>query len=287
MAWHDFDKGGKWMIQHYGKSILWIGGVREVVAWRSLQAEVVQPGQLPDGLVEVQLAGRKKPDYFILELGTYPEKRLTEQIVRDLLLGFLDRRVLPEVVAVLLRPKGKYRVPAEVTLRSRLGWSRLQGGWRVVELWTLPAEELLAADDVGLIPWVPLTNFAGPPEPLLQQCRERIDRQAPADQRANLLAVAQVMARLRFGNSLLLTILGGSQIMIESILIQEIVAKGRQRDIVKVLTNRLGPVPQELIAALQTITEEAKLDELLDLALSCRDLEAFRVRLQSPDTQSS
>jgi len=37
--------------------------------------------------------------------------------------------------------------------RSRLQWSRLACGWKVVELWQLAAEELLAAGDVGLVPW--------------------------------------------------------------------------------------------------------------------------------------
>ncbi|NJO33733.1 MAG: AAA family ATPase [Rhodospirillales bacterium] len=52
---------------------------------------------------------------------------------------------------------GKSRLIHE--LRSRLGWSRLVGGWKVVELWTLSAEELLAAGDVG----AGAVGVAGPP----------------------------------------------------------------------------------------------------------------------------
>ena len=33
----------------------------------------------------------------------------------------------------------------------------------------MPAEDLLAAGDVGLIPWVPLTEYDGPAETLLEQ----------------------------------------------------------------------------------------------------------------------
>ena len=44
-----------------------------------------------------------------------------------------------------------------------------------VNLWTVPAERLLQANEVGLLPWLPLTHFDTAPEVLLRECRERID----------------------------------------------------------------------------------------------------------------
>src|SRR5947209_137310 len=114
-------------------------------------------------------------------------------------------------------------------LKSKHGLSECTIRWRMVELWTLAAEELLAAKDVGLIPWVPLTNHTEPPESILQLCRERIDQEAAPEERIKLLAVTQVMTRLRYDDPRLLSILGGGQIMIESPLIQEV----RHRDILK------------------------------------------------------
>ena len=75
-----------------------------------------------------------------------------------------------------------------------------------MELWTIPAEELLQAGDVGLIPWVPLTDFADPPETMLQRCREAIEEHAPPGEKANLLAVTQVLAYLRYNDVGLLAI---------------------------------------------------------------------------------
>ena len=43
--------------------------------------------------------------------------------------------------------------------------------WRIARLWEIPAQELLAAGDVGLIPWVPRTTFDGNPESMIRQCR--------------------------------------------------------------------------------------------------------------------
>ena len=97
-------------------------------------------------VLEVRLEGEPQDDLFLIEVATYPERRVGQQMTDDLLL------VYP---------------------------CRLQ--WHVVELWTIPAAELLQAGDVGLIPWVPLTDFAEPPEAMLQRCRESIEQHVPRD----------------------------------------------------------------------------------------------------------
>jgi predicted transposase YdaD len=282
LAWHEKDKASKWMIQHHGDSILRLGGVHDIVSWRSLPAEVVHPGRLPDGLLEVRLTGQPQPDLFLLEMHSYPAKDLAEQIVRKQMLVCLERRALPEVLALILsrKPGRKLRAPAKIELQSRLGFSQLQASWRIVELWTLSAEELLAAGDVGLVPWVPLAHYTGPPEVLLEQCRERIDRQARLQERVNLLAVTQVMASMLYNDQQLMTILGGSQIMIESPLLNEMLAKATaqrmHKAIVAVLERRFRRVPEEVAAAIRTVYDEDRLDELLLAAVSSRSLKAFR-----------
>ncbi len=112
----------------------------------------------------------------------------------DLLLVYPDRGRLPEGVILVLRPKGQYRVPRSRSLSSRHGFSSCRLKWHVVELWTIPAEELLRAGNVGLIPWVPLTDFSDPPEAMLQRCRESIERHAQPGEKANLLVVTQVFS---------------------------------------------------------------------------------------------
>ena len=57
------------------------------------------------------------------------------------------------------------------------------------------------------------------------------------------------------------------------------VAAGRQQDIGRVLTSRFGGVTPEVTAALQTVSDSARLDELIDLAARCPDLDAFRACL--------
>jgi len=63
--------------------------------------------------------------------------------------------------------------------------------------------------------------------------------------------------------------------MIESLLIREIVAERRHKDILKVLAIRFGPVPPELAAEVRSILDETVLDAVVELAASSPDLEHF------------
>jgi hypothetical protein len=119
---------------------------------------------------------------------------------------------------------------------------------------------------------------------MLQECRQRIEENATSEDRANLLAVTQVLTRLRYNDQQLLAILGGIQVMIESPLIQEIVARAkhetRHEDILEVLEGRFGAVPTDIAMHLKGIVEEKRLRDLHRYAVRCSDLEAFRAILQ-------
>ena len=164
----------------------------------------------------------------------------------------------------------------------------------MVELWTLNAADLFAMNEVGVIPWVPLTYHVGPPEDLVRQCRERIDAQSPPRDHDALLVVTQIMTNLAFpNNKALLDLLIGdrSMIRIESPLIAEWEAlfeqrgeqrgelKGIQDAIVTVLEARLGSVPNDFTSALRAVTDKVRLTDLNRFAATCSDLEAFRLRL--------
>ena len=212
-----------------------------------------------------------------------------EQLTRDLMLVYLDRGVLPEMVTLVLRPKGRLRVPGRRRLRSRLKLSSCRLKWRVVELWTLTADQLFGTQDVGLIPWVPLTDSAEPPETLVQRCRELIDERAVPGERDNLLAVTQVLTRLRYNDLSLLTILGGRKTMIESPLIDELFAeKAREiscqtasRNVLTILETRFGAVPDEVADQVRSVADDDRLTDLVRKAASCHDLESFRDALGS------
>ena len=275
----DKDKSAKWLIEHHGDAILRLGGVTDLVRWQAAPAELVLPTKLPDGLLFAWRAGRDHPEPFVVEIATYPELRAAEQALRDLLLVYLVRGEVANILVLVLRPKGQLRVPDHARRPGSDGVTALGGWWRVVELWTLPAEPVLATSDPGMMPWVPLMQADEPPEIVLRRCRAVIDQHAPAEEHESLITVTQVFTRLRYKDPNLLSILGGKTAMIDSLvrslLIRELTAERSHKHILKFLATRFGSVPPELAAEVRSILDETVLDAVVGLAASSPDLEHF------------
>jgi hypothetical protein len=279
MARQRFDIGSKWLLHNQGKGALRVAGLQNVRRCQPMPGEIAQNRRYPDGLLQAFLGNDPKPHNVLIEVATCPERRALKQALDDLALAYSALGHLPELVMFVLRPKGKFRIGGNHTIRSKLGLSRLEAQWRTVELWALPGEEFLAEGDVGIVPWVPLMQFDGPPESVLERCAERIEREAEPQQRTDLLVVAQVMAGLRFPGLDLLTIFGGQKAMIESPLIQKVRAEAQHGDILDLLKDRFGKVPREVAEEVARIIDTKKLRRFLILAAKCRDMEAFRVGL--------
>ena len=127
----DKDKSAKWLIEHHGDAILRLGDVTDLVRWQAAPAELVLPTKLPDGLLFAWRAGRDHPEPFVVEIATYPELRAAEQALRDLLLVYLVRGEVANVLVLVLRPKGQLRVPDHARRPGSDGVTALGvcGGW--------------------------------------------------------------------------------------------------------------------------------------------------------------
>jgi hypothetical protein len=291
---HDYDKCSKWLLQHHAGSILRLAGVQDVASWKPLQAELVVAKRIPDGLLEVYHRGELEPVPYIVEIATYPETRVAEQILDDTAAFRLVHRILPEVVVLFLHPKGKIEAAGSAEIRSRRGFTSWNVGWRAIRLWEVPAADLLAAGDIGLIPWVPLAKFDGPPEPIFRECHARIERDVPdkADQES-LLVVTHLLAGLKYDGLELFELLGGRQIMVEIVspVLREVVefhvekrlkeiASNRVRAmVVRILRRRFGADAEPIAPRLDAIDDVARLEELEELAATCADLDEFRTQL--------
>jgi hypothetical protein len=196
----DKDNATNWLMQHHPAALVRLVGIAQFRSCKAAHARITLPQALPDGLLEVLLPEQKSPLHLLLEIESYPSKENEEQIVRDMDLAELALGALPDTVLIVLRQRGKKQA-SKCAQRSPLGWARRRHEWRVVELWTVPAEELLALGEVGLVPLLPLTSTHEAPETLLQQCKERIERQGRPGERSTLTAVTAILTGLRFGHA--------------------------------------------------------------------------------------
>jgi hypothetical protein len=270
------DSCSQWLIGKQAGSILRLGGVTGFTGWTLDETQLVAPSRVPDGLVKVTFTDRPEPVPYLLEIESYSNTDADRQVFEDLLLARLDRGVIPEAICVVLCPKGKVRVRGEFTGTSTQGTSSITARWRVIELWTLRADELLAQNDIGLIPWVPLTQIEGPAEPVLQECRERIERDAPANQRKSFCAITEILGRMIHPRGLLESIFLGGPIMIDSPAFADAEARCAHRNIIMLLNKRLGTVPVDLQTSIRKIYNLDSLDTLVLESTDCTDFDSYR-----------
>jgi hypothetical protein len=215
----------------------------------------------------------------LVEIESYADSDADRQILEDLMLILVDRDVVPEVISLILKPKGNVTVAGSAERSSVQGKTKVRGSWPMVRLWEMEADQLLAAGDPGLIPWVPLTKTSLSPEELMTQCRDRLAQVSDAKDRAGLIAVTQILAGLAFPDKRFLDFFGGADAMIESPVLDEVKAlirvRAKREDILAALEARFGAAPAERVTPIQTIADEARLKELHKLAITCADLDAF------------
>ena len=107
----------------------------------------------------------------------------------------------------------------------------------------------------------------------------RIDRDGQPEEHENLLAVSQVVAGLRYDDPRLFQILGGREAMIESPVLQQLKAEwtqeGERKAIIKFLVTRFGDEAKDLRAKLNMFDDEARLEELVEVAATCLTWKPF------------
>jgi hypothetical protein len=276
------DHGANWLIQNQAPALVRLLGLTPR-ACRAAHPRLTLPQAIPDGLLDLTLPDHDKPVPLLLEIETYPSSETNEQMSRDLDLAALALGKLPDAAVIVLCQRGKGQAGRR-TQQSLMGWSQRRHRWRVLELWKVPAKKILAMNEIGLLPLVPLMRSRESPELLFRQSWERIDRQARRDQRLPLLAITSILASLRYTEARgWIELLGGKPMLAESPLYQEWMAdqdrETKKAAILRVLRVRLGEVPELVATQVRSFTDPAKLDETLDHAALCKSFADFRKRI--------
>jgi hypothetical protein len=162
-----------------------------------------------------------------------------------------------------------------------LGRRQLVFEFEEVCLWELDPAEYLSQGETALLPLIPLMGQQ-PSAEVLGQVVEAASKVENAAEQADLLTGISVLGSLRHSQELI-HILIRREKMKESPIYQEIVHEGevqaQRKDIVKVLTVRFGPVPEETTQALASVEETDELDRLIEWAARCQSLEEFSEHL--------
>jgi hypothetical protein len=132
MARQRFDIGSKWLLQEQGKGVLLLGGFEDVRRIETMPGEIVQNRKYPDGLLRVYLASERKPYHVLIEVATYAEKRAQKQALDDLALAYSSLGYLPELLMLVLSPKGKFALT--VVTSCRASWEGR--GWKCSGRWS-------------------------------------------------------------------------------------------------------------------------------------------------------
>jgi hypothetical protein len=293
---HDKDRSGKWLLDKHGDALLRLAGITGFVKWEHAPAEVVAPRRSLDGLFKLTYPGEREPRLVIVEIESYADSTADHQVMDGIMLVTLEHRRVPDVVSLILKPKGNVAVHGRDERASHTGQVRLVGTWPVVRLWEIDAETLFADGDDGLIPLAPLARTDLPPVEIVTRCVDRMNAVADDTERSSLLTVASVFLKLAGAPFDLIQLPGGKAMFLEKIVRQMeeaelaearekwkgiYVAEGQRASVIAVLEARFGSVPQELAAAVTALDDERLLRHLARTAGTCPDLAAFAAELSA------
>jgi predicted transposase YdaD len=204
---------------------------------------------------------------------------------------------------VVYLDEGAYRHdPGFFEVQGELG-TRLRAEYRVVKLWEEDPRALLGLENPGLCVFGPLLR--GDTKELCVQSGRRIQSSGlPGGLKRDLLAMLSVLAARKlsdraFLRRFLLEIKDMGSNYVIDLLLEEGMEKGLQKGLEKglvqgrqegarveacratlrVLTRRFGAAPDDVRAQLESLSSLERLEGLLDEAVSCADLEAFRAAL--------
>ncbi|MBM3460138.1 MAG: hypothetical protein FJX77_16585, partial [Armatimonadetes bacterium] len=69
-----------WVVDHHGDGVLRLGGVGPLESWKAGATTLTVPPRRTDGLIEARRVGETRDRLYYVEVGTYPERRLENQM---------------------------------------------------------------------------------------------------------------------------------------------------------------------------------------------------------------
>jgi hypothetical protein len=138
--------------------------------------------------------------------------------------------------------------------------------YRVVRVWQVAAERWLAGS-LGLVPLAPLGEVRQDDLPsVIAQMKQRLEREVPPRQAADLWLAAFILMGLRYEQALVQRLLQGVLTMKESVTYQAILKEGKAQEARQMMflqgRSKFGEPSAEAEAALNALSDVRQLEEL-------------------------
>jgi hypothetical protein len=177
-------------------------------------------------------------------------------------------------IVILLRPQAAHsNLNGTVAYAAEPGCSSMNFQYDLVPLWQHPAGDLLA----GALGTTPLAMLGALPQgvelqdgltAVAQRLIDRLEHEAPVDQRRKLLTSAFVLTGMRVKRDVALQVFRGVRAMRDSDTYMMILGEGREDEAKSIILRqgqkRFGPADEATNARLKGITDLDRLDRLVD-----------------------
>jgi hypothetical protein len=302
------DRSIGFLVSKFPKALLRLAGVEGVKTCVPQMNSLSVPKRIPDGLLAVSFEKEKAPVLFLLEATTYPDADEERQVLEDVAMVLLSSKVIPEVISIVLAPKGNAQMLGSMQRSSLLGTTTLSCTWKIVEMWKIEAEALLELGEAQLLPLLPLCKSKETPEAIVAQTNERIQTQAKEGEKESLLVMAAILSNFKFPTLDLRKLFRERTTMLienpnlrewlqelyqeafkneiaEQLRLSALQGKrdglleGKREGLLRILMNRFSEaMTEEDRQQIGTLTQP-QIDRLYSVAIGCSDLAAFRAAL--------
>jgi predicted transposase YdaD len=279
-----FDATLKDLVQHFLPDYAVQMGLSDLGPFTPLNVEL----STVTAATDIALGHGDPPDRVVdINFQSGPDEDLAARVLLYNALLHFRYRVPVHSVVVLLRPVAdRQQFTGKLRYVGRPRKGKMDFSYEIIRLWQWPVRRFLEGG-LGTLPLAPLCRLPAAESlpsalaPVIRRVVERLEQEAPPDDRAKLLTATYVLAGLRVTPEVAGRLFQGVRAMKESSTYQAILAEGRTEgrlegriEALKNTLLRLGrhrfrsPPDDAVQAAIQAITDEGRLERMTERLLT-------------------
>jgi predicted transposase YdaD len=204
-----------------------------------------------------------------IELQSAHDLMLPRRLLRyNVLLNYRHDRPVRSVAIILCRQADSPSFTGHHQVLLPDGPSYLDFRYSVIRVWTMDVEAVLRSG-LGTLPLAPLAKVRKKDlKSVIGRMKARLEREVSENQSNLLWTATKILMGMKYSEELVESLLQGVQGMKESVTYQAIVEEGsikaHKKDLLFIGQKRFGPPEQGIVATIEGIEDEARLERLID-----------------------